>query len=258
MVRHHARGALAAWQFLTLLRLPGAPATTLTDLERALPFFPLVGLALGALLVAADLALAPFVARPLRDLLLLVLLALASGGLHLDGLIDTADGLFAPGGPAERLAAMHESRAGPRGAVAGLCLLLLAYAALASLPPQGRLPALLLAPAIGRWAIVYGYAAFPYARRSLGVSAALKRGAGLGALLAATVVVLAASLPLCWPLGPALLAWAWLVAAGAGLLALRRLGGMSGDLYGAVEQVVEVGVLAVAPLLGCQFLALVG
>lgn len=241
-------GLAAAFRFLTCLPLPGAGPTP-ADLSRALPCFPLVGLTLGACLVLLDRLLAPLVARPLVDFAILAALLALSGGLHLDGLIDTADGLPAPGPPERRLAVMRESWAGPRGAAAALTQLLLQYAALASLPDAARTPALLLAPALGRWAIVYGYVAFPYARRTAGLSLALKRGGTPVTLLAATVVVLPLAGLLSWPTGPLLLLPAWLIAAAVGQVALRRLGGMSGDVYGAVEQLVETTTLILAPRL---------
>jgi adenosylcobinamide-GDP ribazoletransferase len=242
-------GLAAAFRFLTCLPLPWAHIGTSDDLGRALPYFPLVGLALGALLVGLDRLLAPLFERPFVDFALLATLVLVSGGLHLDGLIDTVDGLFGPGPAERRLAAMRDSWAGPRGAVAALGQLLLQYAALAALPTAVRWPALLLAPTLGRWAIVHAYVAFPYARRTAGLSLALKLGATPVAGAAASLVALGAASLLSWPTGPLLLAAAWLVVTLAGRLAQGRLGGMSGDVYGAVEQVVETVTLLLFPVL---------
>jgi len=248
-IRGQVGGLGAAFRFLTCLPLPGTHAGSSDDLGRALPYFPLVGLTLGALLVCLDGLLAPLFERPFVDFALLATLVLVSGGLHLDGLIDTADGLFGPGPAERRLAAMRDSWAGPRGAAAALGQLLLQYAALAALPTAGRWQALLLAPTLGRWAIVYGYVAFPYARRTAGLSLALKLGATPVAGAAASIVALGAASLLSWPTGPLLLAAAWLVATLAGRLAQGRLGGMSGDVYGAVEQVVEALTLLLFPVL---------
>ena len=246
MLPDQLRGLAAAYRFLTCLPVPG-PAATATDLGHALPYFPLVGLTLGATLLAVDRLLAPWVARPLIDVVVLAGLVVLSGGLHLDGLVDTADGLLAPGPPERRLAIMRESWAGPRGAAAALGHLLLQYAALATLPDSARATTLLLAPTVGRWAIVYGYVAFPYARRTAGLSLALKEGATPAVGLAATLVALVVTSLLSWPSGLWLLAAAWAVATIVGSLAVRRLGGMSGDVYGAVEQVVETVALIVTP-----------
>ena len=105
------------------------------------------------------------------------------------------------------------------------------------------------ADALGRWAIVYCYVAYPYARRTAGLSLALKQGATPAALLTATAIVLAPAALLSWPGGPLLLLPTWLIALALGQLALRRLGGMSGDVYGAVEQLAETATLLVVPLM---------
>jgi adenosylcobinamide-GDP ribazoletransferase len=208
------------------------------------------------LLVGLDRALEPLVERPLRDFLLLATLVGATGGLHLDGLIDAADGLFGPGPAEQRLATMRESWAGQRGACAALAVLALQYAALTSLPTETRLAGLLLAPTLGRWAIVYAYAAYPYARRTTGLSSALKRGATPAAAGVATALALLIGGLVCWPLGLALLAQAWLIVLLVASLALRRVGGLSGDVYGALEQLVETATLLLVPLLsaalGCR------
>jgi adenosylcobinamide-GDP ribazoletransferase len=238
------------------LPLPGRLGGEAADLRQALPYFPLIGAGLGLLLVGLDRALAPLVERPLRDFLLLATLVIATGGLHLDGLIDAADGLFGPGPAERRLATMRESWAGQRGACAALATLTLQYAALTSLPSESRLAGLLLAPTLGRWAIVYAYAAYPYARRTTGLSLALKRGATPAAAGGATVLALLIGGLVCWPLGLALLAQAWLIVLLLASLALRRIGGLSGDVYGALEQLVETATLLLVPLLsaalGCR------
>lgn len=241
------RGLGAAVRFLTCLPIPGGLPTA-DDLGRALRYFPLVGLALGGALVGLDRLLGPWLARPLLDFALLGALVILSGALHLDGLIDAADGLLSPGPTARRLARMRESGAGPRGAAAALALLLLQYAALSALEPPARVPALLLAPLLGRWGILYGYTVFPYARSTLGISWALKQGGTHSAARCVTLVVLAVAGLLAWPAGPLLLVVAWAIAELIGRLARRRLGGMSGDVYGAVEQLVETMVLLLTPL----------
>lgn len=248
VVRGQLGGLVAAFRFLTGLPVPGPRAAAEDDLARALPYFPLVGLAVGGLLVGLDVTLAGLFSRPLVDLALLAALVLVSGGLHLDGLVDTADGLFGPGPADRRLAAMRESWAGPRGAAVALGQLLLQYGALAALPLEHRVSALLLAPLLGRWAIVYGYVAFPYARPGPSLSRILKQGATPGVGLAAAVFTIAMAVLVSWPAGALLLALSWLVVELVGGLARRRLGGMSGDVYGAVEQVVETMVLLLMPV----------
>lgn len=245
--RSRTAGLVAAGSFLTCLPLPASRADS-RDLSGALPYFPLVGLAIGGVQVTVDLLLRPVIARPLVDFVLVALPILLTGGLHLDGLIDAADGLLGPGSPEERLAAMRQSWAGPRGAAAGLGQLLLQFAALSALPDALRGAVLALAPVLGRWAIVYGYVAFPYARRGPSLSQTLKAGATPVVGLGTTAFALGAASLLCWPAGPLLLGIAWLLAEGLGRLAQRRLGGMSGDVYGATEQLVESLTLLLLPV----------
>src|SRR5581483_11578988 len=114
-----------ALQFLTHLPTPPGLPVAGPALGRALGWFPVVGLLLGALLAAADALLSLLLPRELVDVLLLALLALLTGGLHLDGFMDTCDGLFSLRSPAERLAIFRDSRVGSFGVVGAATLLLL-------------------------------------------------------------------------------------------------------------------------------------
>jgi adenosylcobinamide-GDP ribazoletransferase len=247
VVAPHLAGLVAAFRFLTSLPLPSSHETAAHDLRHALPYFPLIGLALGGLLVGLDHLLSAFIARPLVDFVLLASLLLLSGGLHFDGLVDTADGLLGPGPAHRRLETMRESWVGSLGVATGLAQLLLLYVALTALPSNQRVAALLLAPILGRWAIVYGYVALPYARRTATLSLALKRGATIRVGAATTIFVLLVAGLLSWPSGPLIMAFVWVTTAAVGRLAQARLGGMTGDVYGAVEQTVETLTLLLVP-----------
>lgn len=233
---------LVALSFLTVLpdRL-GRPATA-GEMGRAVGFFPAVGALLGALLAVADLALASFLPLPVAGALLLVLLALLTGGLHLDGLMDTADGLFGGRTPAARLEIMRDSRVGSFGVLAAGLVLLTQYAVLGQLEGAPRTAALVVAPTMSRLAVSLAAWAFPYGRAS-GLGSAFKARLGLLEVgLAATTSLAVAALTLGW-------AWWWLPA-GAALLALGlgrfvvgRVPGLTGDTYGAIEQVTFTATL---------------
>src|SRR5215210_1092779 len=115
---------LVAVQFLTRLPTPGGLPVAGPALGRSLGWFPAVGLLLGGLLAAADALLSMVLPRGLVDVVLLVLLALLTGGLHLDGYMDTCDGLFSLRAPADRLAIFRDSRVGSFGVVGAATLLL--------------------------------------------------------------------------------------------------------------------------------------
>lgn len=234
--------------FLTRLpaavRMPVGP----TELGRSMTFFPLVGLLLGGLLVAADALFTLLLPRLVGDALLLVVLVLATGALHLDGLADLSDGVGSGRDRDTALQIMKDSSIGAFGAIA-LCLyLLVKFLALASLPPAAKPAALLLAPVAGRWAPVLLAVTLPYLRGPAGTGAAFADHAGRRELLLATLTLLAVSV--------ALFHWQGLVLAGVlasgGLLfaawARRRLGGATGDLFGAGVELLEL--LALLLVLG--------
>lgn len=242
VVRTWVTAPVLAIQFLTVLPPLVRRAPCAQELGRSETFFPLVGLLLGGLLAGTDLLVAGVVQPLVRDVLLVALLAALTGALHLDGVIDTFDGLFGGYDRERRLAIMRDPRAGSFGVVAVVLILALKVAALSSLPDSLRMSALLLAPCLGRWSIVLSTGAFPYAR-SEGMGLAFKHsvlprhvaGAGLWALGAGWLL-----------LGPGGLA-VWVGATLGALLAGRwiaaRLGGLTGDSYGALCELTEAAVL---------------
>ena len=232
---------LIALQFLTRLpvRLPGLP--TPQENGRSLLWYPLVGLLIGSLLVLAWLLLQG-VSTGLQAALLLTIWVWLSGGLHLDGLADTADAWVGGYGDRERtLAIMKDPACGPIGVITLVLLLLLKWAALVALLESGQWLPLLLAPWLGRWILPL-----------LLLTTAYVRPGGMGHTLAEHMP--RASLPLLLTvhaLGMLLCGWSGLLAL---LLALpvwllvrhylrARLGGTTGDTAGALVELVEVVVL---------------
>jgi adenosylcobinamide-GDP ribazoletransferase len=241
----HGHGGAAAWlapifalQFLTITPPIVRRAPWPASLGSAEAFFPAVGLLLGLILLAADALLRPLIAPPVGDVLLVILLAVMTGALHLDGLIDTFDGVFGGRDPQTRLALMRDPRAGAFGVVAVLCLLLLKIAALGGLPEHARSTALLLAPCLGRWAIVAATAWFPYARPE-GLGRAFKDGIRRRHWLLAGTVTASAAAWLAGITGIAVFAASTVVVSVLGAALSRRLGGLTGDTYGALCEVVE-------------------
>jgi adenosylcobinamide-GDP ribazoletransferase len=238
---------LIALQFLTRLpvRLPGMPAAA--QVGRSLLWYPLVGLLIGALLLLVQWLLAE--AAPLLQaaLLLLVWVGL-TGGLHLDGLADSADAWAGGFGDRERtLSIMQDPRSGPIAVVVLVLLLLVKFAALATLLQSAQPLALLLAPWLARGLLPLLFMTTPYVRAG-----------GLGAALAAHLP--RRQLPY-WLAGHGLLlvllgGWSGLLAllaallllAGLRQLLLQRLGGCTGDTAGAVVELAEATVLLVLAL----------
>ena len=257
------RGLLLAVTFLTVLsvRIPKAAGPTTNEpapMAPALPWFPVVGVLIGGLLALVDWALTPLLALGVRDVLLLAVAALLTGMLHLDGFIDCCDGLLGTRSVTRRLEILRDSRIGAYGAI-GACLLLLArFAALGALGPPIRVLALIVAPLAGRWSMVYAVARFPYARAAgTGTpfqAPRLTRYLAL-ATLGACLLLLAicglgsgAELHARLALGGMLALVTVGVTLGWTRWASRRLGGgLTGDTYGALNELVELAVLALAP-----------
>ena len=243
---------LAAIRFLTIVPVPGVWGTAEEDLARSVSWFPLIGLLLGA--VAAGLAWAMAWTTPplLAAAVLVVVLLTFSGCLHLDGLADTADGFLRCRPRAQILEIMKDSHIGAMGVIAIVCLLLLKFAALATLPAGMIWPAVLLMPLAGRCAIVVHMALLPYARPS-GLGAIFYRRQPRWAAVWAAGVLAA--------VGFGILGWRGLVVWGVCLAATavfsaytyRKIGGATGDTLGAVCEIVEAVpaiVLAIGPLSG--------
>ena len=220
-----------AWIFYSVFPLP--PGIT-PRFERIARFAPWVGAVIGAAEALLWLGLAP--AGPLAQIPLVLALGIAlSGGLHLDGAMDTADGLAA--GPERCLEAMDDSRVGASGVQAFVLLVLLRVGALALLAPQA--PAALVGASVwGRAAPLVAMQAFPYLRPQGGTAAFHRRHwRGWARELAPTLLLLGLlsgiALGLGWPLWVGL-GWGGLLPALLVPWALgRRLGGHSGDSYGA-------------------------
>ena len=230
-----------ALQFLTIVPPLVRRTPRAADLGASDAFFPAVGLLLGFGLAGTDLALAGVLAPMVRDVLLVVFLAAATGALHLDGFVDTFDGLFAPGGPARRLEIMRDPRAGTFGVVAVVMLLLLEVAALGALVPEYRTAALILAPCLGRWAIVMATWLFPYARKE-GLGRGFKDGIRAPYALVAGATALIAAGWLGGGFGLGVFAGVSIGVLAIGNLVSARLGGLTGDTYGALCELTEAGV----------------
>jgi adenosylcobinamide-GDP ribazoletransferase len=217
---------------------------TLTLAGRSAALFPVVGALIGGFLGGIGLVLDRILPAGVVAALVIAAGALVTGGLHLDGVMDTADGVFGGKSPERRLAIMHDSRVGAFGVVAGVVILLGQFACLSELTGQARLLALIAAGTIGRWTMLIALALFPVARPT-GAGATFHAGvtrgmALLGTLLAGTLALLAG------PLGVLAMAAGLAIAVGVGRALTLRLGGLTGDTYGAIAIVIETAVLFIA------------
>jgi len=239
------RDLLQALRFLTRFPVPGPPDQR--GPGKAMGAFPLVGLVLGLSLALIDqLAAFAGLGSTGRDALLVVAWVAATGGLHLDGLMDSCDGLFGGRDPEHRLAIMRDTHLGSFGVLGGACVLLLKFGLLGSLGGASRLEALLLAPVCGRWSLVLAAALFPPARPG-GFGAAFRAGVTPKRIAAA----LATTASIATAIGPAGVVALLACCIGTwrmGRAILGRIPGLTGDSYGAIAELNEVLVLLVVSL----------
>ncbi len=210
------------------------------DWTRCLPWFPVVGIVLGIVSSLPLLLMGPLGAT-LAAALSVGLLALLSGGLHLDGLADLFDGLGSNRDRERVLEIMRDPRVGAHGAAALIILLLVHVAALAQASAEVGLWAAVAAPAVGRWLVLPAIVHFDYARAD-GMGTGFKAHANPTQVLQGAAVAGAAA-SLCGIPGLVALAVALLVTMLFAARVSRKLGGLTGDVYGALVELGQVTFL---------------
>ncbi|MDA1001253.1 MAG: adenosylcobinamide-GDP ribazoletransferase [bacterium] len=239
------KGFGLAMRFLTILPWPEGEETVPDQgtCAAAVIRFSWVGLLLGLILAVLNAVLGRMLPAVAVDAVLVVALAVMTGGLHLDGLSDLADAIGGGANPEERLRIMKDSACGPMGAAAIACVLLLKFAALRGIPAGDKWAALLLAPALGRAAMAYLLGRLPYARPEGGTGRMFAEAAGR----AEGNWAIAAAAGACVLLG---FGGGIFAAAVSGILAAllaryleRILGGGTGDAYGAAGEIIETAAL---------------
>ena len=245
------RELVTALQFLTRIRLFRDPDYDDGLFGRSVKFFPLVGLLAGSILAGVAVLTGGWLPGTVRSTLLVTLSVFITGGLHCDGLMDSADGLFSGRSRERMLEIMKDSRVGSFGVVAIFLLLLWKWALLHDLPDSLLVPALISMMTFGRFAMILAILRFPYARpEGMGKAFALYAGThSLGPALATLLGLLAVFYfvtgPLVCGIAAAAALAAILFAFWFGRWTTHKLGGMTGDTYGAVTELSELVVLIV-------------
>ncbi|MBG0767211.1 adenosylcobinamide-GDP ribazoletransferase [Sphaerochaeta halotolerans] len=227
----------------TLTRFP-LPYRTLEKEQRILFWFPFVGALFGLFFVGASYL--PFSAQ-IRSALILALSAYLSRGFHLDGLCDFADGLGGGWNKERSLAIMKDSNSGAFALITLFCVLLIQYASLQQLVDIPL--ALLLVPMLGRLNQVIAASLMPYAREGEGTASLLVRSAKpyhiVLPLLQVVIILVLLFLYSHEYAFNALIAF--LLSLCTGMLVLlisrKRLGGVTGDVLGAVEVLTETAAM---------------
>ena len=241
-------GFFLAWQFLTILpgRIKDAEIGH-RDLGRSAAYYPLVGLLLGMILWGTFGLLSHAFPRTLCDGLTILLLVILTGALHLDGLADTLDGLAAGQSAAERLQIMRDHRVGTFGAVGLILILGIKFLALNSLPEEVLGKTLLVALALSRWSMVQLIYRAPYARPEGGLGKIFKENVQKREMILATAFSLIVAVFLFRFWGALLWLAVGFSALGIQVFFKRKIGGITGDVLGAANEVHEVlGLLLIS------------
>jgi adenosylcobinamide-GDP ribazoletransferase len=240
---------VTAWQFLTIIPVSRRHQTVASDeLAHSMLWFPPVGLAIGGVLVGAMWLCEMVLSRTVSDALAVVLLIVLTRGLHLDGLSDTIDGWGGGRTPQQRLAIMRDSRIGAMGAMALIADLGLRYVGFSVLPEHIRWLVVASMPLVGRWAMAIAGLRMPYARPEGGMAQPCLEHLKTEHVVGATVF---AGMWLIWCFGLTgslgLLAAFGLLARSIALLSRRLCGGLTGDVFGLINEIAEVTFLIAAP-----------
>lgn len=229
----------SAVAFLTVIPVAADEGDPGHRLGRA--YFPAVGALLGLVAGAAFALTAALTTQMLGAVAAIAVMAVLTGGLHLDGVADAADGLFGRGDRTHRLETMRDPRVGSFGAIALIVVLLGDVAALTALSPAKAIVALVIGGALSRWAMLGVIAFVPYVRESgLGVAAGGANRAFdlvLGSALAAIACLLD------WRHALVAVLLVGLTAFIVGAVARRMIGGATGDIYGATTELCQLAAL---------------
>lgn len=239
---------LAALQFLTSIPIPQKHELSPEQLGRATAYFPVVGLIIGLVLAGLNWLLLLILPPAVVNALLVVALVILTGALHLDGLADTCDGIAGHKTVEERRQVMRDSRTGAFGVVGIVLLLLVKYVTLNSIPPVFMTAVLIFMPVVSRWAMVYAIFAYRYARPS-GLGTAFKQATRWPQFTAATVITLAVAFAL-FPLfslaGLLIIFGICIITTALSFYLKYKFAGLTGDTYGAINEVAEVMILVFA------------
>ena len=241
------RPLLAAIQFLTVIPFPKSFTGGEKELEKCVPFFPVVGLLIGIIIAAVDYVMGLILPPLPASVMTAIAMTAISGGLHMDGLADTADGFFSAR-PRERvLEIMRDSRTGVMGVLAVVFVIILKVSVLISIFPPLRPGIIVLMPLAGRCSFVLMMTALPYVRREGGLATAFGVGKSWLTVLWISAFLLAAGWLAGHWMGVAAGFSALLTAALFSIYCFRKIGGYTGDTLGAGCEITEV-IPAIAAL----------
>lgn len=236
---------ITAWQFLTIIPIKRNVEVTSESLGKSMASFPLVGLVLGLLVAALDIGYSRLFPANFSSALLLASYIAMYGGFHLDGLVDTVDGLVGGRDREHALKIMKESTIGAIGVVALVLLLLLKYAAIGSLSGDARIGVLILMPVIGRWTEVIMVHGSRYAREGAGLGKPFTEYVTKREVIVASLLTIVISWFTLKHIGLLIILAALLLGLGMKSYFKKKIGGITGDLLGFGGELSELLMLII-------------
>lgn len=235
-------GLIVALQFLTKLPIRSELPSE-RDISLSYYFYPVVGLLIGLAAILLRFVLAIFLPMSFSIALMLTFLIWITGGLHEDGLADVVDGMAGGWTAEDRLRIMKDSHIGAFGALALVVVLLLKYSGLTAMNPLRIDNAILSAQVLGRWAFL-PLAYFNKSARE-GLGAQFMKSISQNTVVVTTLVaaVLVIGISAVW--GTIAFCLSCMVVGALSAYFRSRLGGITGDCFGATFQFVEIATYVV-------------
>ena len=230
----------AALQFLTIVPLPQGWSGDHRALSKSITFFPIIGLMIGISAAAVFIGLNTALPQLPASVIAVIYLMGISGGLHMDGLADTADGFFSARPRDKILDIMRDSHTGAMGVMAIVSVLVLKVSLFASIPSPLCVPTIILMPVAGRCALTIVMTLLPYARKEGGLASLFQASRSWHQIPWVFFVLVATS----W----IAMQWSGLVAAVFSLFVIlgfagysrQKIGGFTGDTLGAACELAEM------------------
>ncbi|WP_018247671.1 adenosylcobinamide-GDP ribazoletransferase [Orenia marismortui] len=230
---------LIALQFITRIPIKKELDYNNKDLGSCMLYFPLIGSLLGGSLVLINYLGELYLAPLITNSLLIIGMILLTGGIHLDGLMDTCDGIFSGQNKDRILEIMRDSRVGAFGVIALISVFLLKFSLLVEISNSYKNSVLIYFPTISRWAIVYAALYYPSARKG-GLGKTYAQYLKLKHFLLATIWTLAVGIFLFDLQGLIIFLFSWLLTILIIKMIIVKIDGLTGDNYGAINELIEV------------------
>jgi len=234
------RDFLQALSFLTILPFGKSFPSEEKRWARSMAFYPLVGLVIGLLLSLGYYLLSLFLPKTIVLWLTIGLLALLTGGLHLDGFADTIDGLASRGNREKILEVMRDSRIGAFGVMSLIFLIGAKYLALDQIPHHSIPYSLILMAVMGRNAMVLVCYRSPYARLGEGLARPFAENLTVREMILSIASSFGIGLLLMGFKGVLVFSGTCLFSLGYHLFFIKKLGGVTGDILGAANELTEI------------------